>query len=227
MNRAPTSSPIVSKSRFFAGVDRAIIEDVLSYAQSRRVSSHSTLFSGGSRATHLFLLTGGRARFYTLTKSGEELTLLWAVPGHLLGLAVILPNPPAYMASVETMTPCELLGWDHATAHKLCLRYPQLTENGLRMALGYLRKYMDRHVSLVSKSAEFRLAEVVANLAVQAGEVHPAGVEIGITNEHLSSLSDVSPFTASRVLSQWEREGKVSKLRGRIIVRAPESLMVV
>jgi len=51
-------------------------------------------------------------------------------------------------------------------------------------------------------------------------------VEIDITNEQLSSLSDISPFTASRLLSKWERDGKLSKQRGRVTLLAPESLMI-
>jgi CRP-like cAMP-binding protein len=85
---------------------------------------------------------------------------------------------------------------------------------------------MNRHVDIVTKSAESRLADVLLHLATEGGEVRPSGVEIDITNEHLSSLSDISPFTASRLLSKWERDGRLSKQRGRITLRTPESLMV-
>jgi Crp-like helix-turn-helix domain len=47
-----------------------------------------------------------------------------------------------------------------------------------------------------------------------------------MTNEQLSSLSEVSPFTASRLLSKWERDGKLFKQRGRVTLLAPESLMI-
>jgi hypothetical protein len=49
----------------------------------------------------------------------------------------------------------------------------------------------------------------------RSGEGAAVGREIDITNEQLSSLSDISPFTASRLLSKWERDGKLSKQRGR------------
>lgn len=104
--------------------------------------------------------------------------------------------------------------------------HPQLIENGLRMALHYLNAYMHRHVGIVTKSAESRLAKALVHLAAEAGQVRPAGVEIDITNEQLSSLSDISPFTASRLLSKWERDGKLSKERGRVTLRSPESLMI-
>src|SRR5437870_5313177 len=53
-----------------------------------------------------------------------------------------------------------------------------------------------------------------------------SGISIDITNEHLSSLSDISSFTASRLLSRWQRDGKLVKERGRVTLLAPESLML-
>ena len=94
------------------------------------------------------------------------------------------------------------------------------------MALHYLGVYMKRHASIVTKNAESRLAQTLLQLATEAGEVRPSGVAIDITNEQLGSLSDISSFTASRLLSKWERDGKLSKQRGRVTLLAPESLMI-
>jgi CRP-like cAMP-binding protein len=174
---------------------------------------------------HLFLLQAGRAQSYLLTESGVEVALLWAVPGDVIGLVSLLANPPTYMANTTTVTECEFLVWDHSTIRKLVKAYPKIVENGFRMALHYLGGYMKRHASIMTKSAEARLAQVLLQLANEAGEVQRSGIVI--TNERLSSLSDISSFTASRLLSKWERDGKISKERGRVTLRAPEALMVV
>ena len=86
--------------------------------------------------------------------------------------------------------------------------------------------FIDRHASVINKNAEGRLAHTLLQLASQVGEVQPSGVIIEITNEQLSSLSDISSFTASRLLSKWERNGAVCKERGRVTVVAPEALMI-
>jgi len=176
---------------------------------------------------NLLLLQGGRAQSYILTESGVEVALLWAVPGDVIGLVSLLANPPTYMANTTTVTECEFLVWDHSTIRKLVKAYPKIVENGFRMALQYLGGYMKRHSSIMTKSAEARLAQVLSQLANEAGEVQPSGIVIDITNERLSSLSDISSFTASRLLSKWERDGKISKERGRVTLRAPEALIVV
>jgi CRP-like cAMP-binding protein len=224
-NSAPNSTPQV-KSKLLAGLDDTALRQILDAAQVRRIAPKKNVTVSGGRPDHLFLLRTGRAGFYNLTESGSEVLLLWQVPGDIIGLVSLLANPPAYMAGAKTVSECEFLVWDHGTIRRLAKAYPQLTENGLRLALHYLNVYMNRHASIVTKSAESRLAEALLHLANEAGKVQPSGVEIDITNEQLSSLSDISPFTASRLLSKWERDGKLSKQRGRVTLRAPESLMI-
>ena len=84
-------------------------------------------------------------------------------------------------------------------------------ENGFRLALYHLASYMKRHVNFVTKSAASRLASQMIQLAISAGEVESSGINVDITNEQLSSLSDVGYFTTSRILSKWEHDGMLSK----------------
>lgn len=222
---APSSTHPV-KWKLFTGLDDTAFRQIMCAAQVRRIAPKKNVVLKGGRPDNLFLLQAGRAKYYILTESGSEVLLLWVVPGDVIGLVSLLANPPAYMASATTVTDCEFLFWDHDTIRKLAKAYPQLTENGFRLALHYLGTYMKRHASIMTKSAESRLAQTLLQLSTEAGEVQPSGVAIDITNEQLSSLSDMSSFTASRLLSKWEREGKLSKQRGRVTLLAPESLMI-
>jgi hypothetical protein len=120
---------------------------------------------------------------------------------------------------------CHLV-WDRSVIRRFVSLYPQLAENGLRIALQYLRNYVDRHVGLVTETAVERLAKTLLKLGHESGEVHPDGVEIRTTNDELSGLADISRFTASRALGNWVRSGTISKGRGRILLHAPEALMV-
>ena len=219
------STPAATR-KLFAGLDDTALRQLLSPAQTRRIAPKMSVVVRGGRPDNLYLLRAGRARSYLLTESGSEVLLLWLVPGDVIGLVSLLANPPTYMANATTVTECEFLVWDHATIRRLAKAYPQVTENGLRMALHYLGVYMKRHASIVTKNAESRLAQTLLQLATEAGEVRPSGVAIDITNEQLGSLSDISSFTAGRLLSKWERDGKLSKQRGRVTLLAPESLMI-
>jgi CRP-like cAMP-binding protein len=61
-----------------------------------------------------------------------------------------------------------------------------------------------------------------------SGSGVPSGpaVHIDINNEQLASLADVSRFTASRLLKDWERNGVISKTRGAVDIICPEKLLL-
>jgi CRP-like cAMP-binding protein len=215
-----------ARGRLFAGLRDNELREVLSVAQSRRVPARQQFTSFDGRPDYLFILKEGRARSYLLTEAGAEVLLLWLVPGDIIGLVSLMSSPLRYMASASTVTDCEFLVWEHTHLRRLAKTFPQLIENGLRLGLHYLKVFIDRHASVINKNAEGRLAHTLLQLASQVGEVQPSGVIIEITNEQLSSLSDISSFTASRLLSKWERNGAVCKERGRVTVVAPEALMI-
>lgn len=214
----------MKKSQLFAGLDESALRQVVGAAQLHHCAAKVNVMVKEGKPDHLFFLRRGRARGYILTESGSELLLMWLVPGVVLGLVSLLANPPSYMVHATTVSECEFLVWDHATIRRLVKAYPQLTENGFRLALRYLDRYMKRHSNIVTENAESRLAQKLLQLATKAGVAQPTGIAIDITNEQLSSLSDISLFTASRLLSRWEHERKLKKQRGRVTLLAPEAL---
>jgi CRP-like cAMP-binding protein len=226
MRNSRSASTAVRSSSFLEGLDDPTKQAILASAKIRRIPAKHNITSGGHRATHLYLVQKGRAHYYHLTKQGESVLLAWLVPGDVIGLVAVLKGPSTYMATAEATSDCELVAWDRPLIRKLVSRHPLLVENGLHIALGYLRNYSQRHIGLVTRTAEERLAESLQKLGNQAGEVHPDGIEIRVTNDQLAAFADISPFTASRLLRKWVRTGILSKGRGRILLHAPEALMI-
>jgi CRP-like cAMP-binding protein len=220
------ASPASRSSDFLAGLDQAATRAILGAAEFRWVPAKRAIATEGQPATHLFLVQEGRARYCHLTKKGELVLLAQLATGQAIGMSTLLKNPPAYMATAEAISDCELLVWDRAIVRKFVSLYPQLAENGLRIALGYLGNYIGRHVALATETAAERLAKTLLKLGRQSGDIHPDGVEIRATNDELSGLADISRFTVSRALSDWVRSGTISKARGRILLHAPEALLI-
>lgn len=212
------------KSKLFRGLSDSNLQEIFDAGSLRQVGPKTNVIVAGEKSTHLFLLQSGRARSYLLTESGSEVVLLWVVPGGVLGLASLLADAPNSPMHAMAVTDCEFLVWDRDALRRLVKAYPELKENGFRLALHYLKRYMRRHVNIVTKSAESRLAQRLLELGSEAGVVESQGIAIDITNEQLSSLSDISPFTASRLLSRWEHENWLTKERGRVTLLDPDEL---
>jgi CRP/FNR family transcriptional regulator, nitrogen oxide reductase regulator len=214
-----------TQSRFLAGISPRDQQSILSIAEQRRVSPKETIIHCGDEAVCLFLLREGNIKYYRVTDKGDEMLLWWLTPGDTFGLATLLEDPPGYIGSAEANNDCTLWVWPHSSIRKLCGVYPQLCENSLRITLGYLATYADRHAGIATRTAQQRLAQTLFQMGHRAGRSHPAGVDIDITNEQLSGLADIGVFTASRLLSRWERQGTITKSRGRIRIHAPEKLL--
>lgn len=214
-----------SSVQLFTGLGRAETSVILAAAVRRNLEASQIIIRTNEPATRLFLVKSGSVDFYVLTEEGREILLRRLSPGSVFGVAAFLSEPTGYMGTARTVCESSILIWDHRVIHQLAQSYPRLTENALRTALRYLALYAKRHIGLVSNMAQERLACALSSLGSRTGHALPSGVEVDINNEDLASLADVSLFTASRLLKDWERKGVVEKSRGKVLIRCPEKLL--
>jgi CRP-like cAMP-binding protein len=218
--------PTGLKSRFFEGIAQRDLAIILATATERRFLANSIITNQGNPAEHLYLLTSGRARYFFITEEGQKTLLLWLPQGEIIGGAAFLPKASHYGLSSETVKDSSVLVWGRATLRSLISRYPRLLENALLMASDYLAWYLADHIALTCQTARQRLAQVLVRLAGVIGQKVPGGIEIDATNEELASAANITPFTASRLISEWQLNRAVAKRRGKIFLRSPERLFL-
>ncbi len=118
-----------------------------------------------------------------------------------------------------------MLVWKRPAIRALAKRYPRIMENALWIASDYLDWCLAAHVALSCHTARQRLAGVLVSLAPMLGREIPGGVEIDVTNEELASAAHITPFTASRLLNEWQRDRAVIKRRRKVVLLAPGQLV--
>jgi CRP-like cAMP-binding protein len=213
------------KPRFFEGLDASDVRTILAAGTQQRFSANSVIARQGYSARNLYLLLTGRLRRFFLTEDGQKIVLLRITSGEIFGEAALLAKPVDYLVSGEAATVTTALVWSRHTIRGLCVQYPQLVENALLISFDYLAAYRATHESLICDSAPQRLARLLSNLAHGIGQKVPGGVELDIRNEELANEANISLFTASRLLSAWQREGILVKRRGKILLRFPGRLL--
>jgi len=220
------SSPFADglKSRFLHGLTKPDLASILAAATQRRYLADSVVVNQGDGAEYFFLLANGCARNFFLTPEGRKVLLLWLEPGEVFGGATFLSGPSSYLVGTEMVENSWVFVWRRETVRELAARYSQLMENALLIAGDYLTWFLAAHVALISHSARERVAGVLVSLAEGMGRKVSGGVKINITNEQLANAANVTPFTASRLLSEWQRNGVVVKNRGAVVLHAPERL---
>lgn len=225
-----TPSIIVSapdRSRFLDGLTTSDRASVLAAASKRCLKANAVVVNQGDKADYLFLICKGRARHFYITPQGQKIVLLWLMEGQIFGGSALLSAPTQYLVGTEIVRDSCLLCWPRHTVRALVERMPRLLDNALSVAMDYLTWYLAAHASLVSHSAKQRMAHVLVAFANGFGRKTSAGTCIELTNEQLANAANVTPFTASRILSSWQRAGAIVKARGQLMLRSPERLFAL
>ena len=204
------------------GLGQKEIDLILAAAKRRRFSAKSVMTYQDEPADHLLMLWKGRARYFFETPNGKKLILRWITPSDIFGGAALVSRPSTYIVSTEAVRDSVVLLWDGPTIRALARRFPELLENAIFLAADYISWYVATHAALTSKTAQERLAHVLLELAPSIGQKVAGGIELDVTNEELANSANITPYTTSRMLSEWQRSGAIRKHRGKIIIRSPE-----
>ncbi len=217
---------VETRSQFLEGLTATDHKAILESATQRRYVANSVITNQGHPAEHFFLITKGLARFFVLTDAGKKLLFRWLGPGDPFGGRTVLSAHSSYLFSTETVTDSMVLVWERATIRRLIARCPRLQENALLIASDHMSWHVADHIGLACHAARERVAQVLITLARTVGQETPGGVALQVTNEELANAANVTPFTASRLKSKWQRDRALVKRRGKVLLRSPERLFL-
>jgi CRP-like cAMP-binding protein len=201
------------------------VKKILGAAARKRSRTGAVVVTQNEPAQRLYMVASGQARYFYLTRDGRKLILKWLRPGEIFGAAALMPFPSVYLVSTEITQQGELLYWERPVIRTLAMEHPVIWENTLLVALEYLTLYVATHSALVSQTAQRRLASILITLSQGMGQRTPQGIELHIRNEELADAANLTPFTTSRILRQWHRQGAIDKGRGKIVLRSPAALL--
>jgi CRP-like cAMP-binding protein len=215
------------KSRLLEGLSPSQLDEVLAAGRSRRLFAKHVVVHAGDQASEVYLLCSGRAQYFAVSDEGEKIILHWLMPGDPFGVLAFVPEVRTHIISVEIVESGSAIVWDRVRVLALAEKFPRLSENVIGVMYKLLIRMFYIHMSLSNRSAAHRLRQAVLDLSFGIGHAGPRGVEIDITNEELAAMANVTLFTASRYLSEWQRRGAIEKKRGTILVRSRERLLSV
>lgn len=212
--------------RFLSGLSETELNTVLSAAKHRRFRASSVIINEEDPAERLHLLVSGHGRHFVITNEGRKIIMHWLTAGQIFGGAALLSTQFQYLASTEVLSDSCALVWERQTIRELAARFPALLDNALSIAvIETIAWSTAAHISLTTDDAHGRVAHLLVSLASAIGRATHEGVEVRIMHEDLAEGANVTPFTVSRCLGNWERAGILAKNRGKILLRKPELLL--
>jgi CRP-like cAMP-binding protein len=214
----------VLRTELLRGLTPPEVDLVLRSATRRNYRAKSVIYRQKDPGQRLMLLREGRARFFYETDNGKKLILRWILPGDVLGLGGLDSQITHYLVGAEAVQDCTVFVWASPDIRALARRMAQLLENALHISTNYLSWYIAAHAALSSQTARERLAHILFVQSVSHGRKVAGGTELKATNEELADAANITPYTTSRLMSEWEKRGLIHKGRGKVTLCGPESL---
>jgi CRP/FNR family transcriptional regulator, nitrogen oxide reductase regulator len=200
----------------FPGLSVKALADVASKGQVQTFPKETILFTQGSHADRSYAVITGRVRISQAGAEGSELLVRIIGPSEMFGTVAIFTDrryPAEAVAVVDSIG----ISWTESVLLGLIHRYPQIALNLVRIVGERLREVQERLRELATQRVDRRLAHALLRLAGRAmtGE-QGASIDFPITRQDLASFCGTTLYTASRVLTAWEKTGCIATHRGRL-----------
>lgn len=219
---------VLAQAALFRGLPDPELKTILEAAGRRRVEAGAFFFHQDDPAHALYVLTEGRVRLSQVTPDGQQVILRFINPGGLFGGIAAL-GETVYPAAAQAVDDSLALAWESQTITRLMERHPRLTYNALQLLGARVQELQDRLRELATERVERRLARTILRLVRQAGRKTADGIliDLPLSRQNLAEMSGTTLYTASRILSQWEKRGLVDTGRERVLLRFPHGLVAI
>jgi CRP-like cAMP-binding protein len=207
----------------FTGLDSHQLGLLATSVGSQSFERGEILFHQGSIGSVLYIVVTGQVRIFTISESGQELTLKIYKEGEFLGELALLDGLPR-SASAQAMRPTTTLTLHRSAFLHTIAACPPIAAAMLEAVAARLRQTNAQAEQLSSLSAPRRVVRQLLGLAEQHGvaEGQATRIDLRLTQDDLASLSGTTRETVNRVLGllRDQRIIRVERAQVSILDRA-------
>jgi CRP-like cAMP-binding protein len=222
----PLSRQILSNLELFRGLPPTALDDVLATASTRSFARDFRVFNQGETRVRAHLLVDGWIRISQSGSDGAQIVVRFIGPGDIFG-AISLFTDRRYPADADTLTDATEVSWSDRALLDLMNNHPQIAINAVRIVGQRLQEAQHRVRELATQRAEQRVAHALLRLLRQVGTTTSRGIVIRfpLRRKDIADIAGTTLYSASRILSAWERAGWLKTLDRRIAVESLSELM--
>lgn len=208
---------------FFESLSQAELEQVNQAFHEKGFVPGEFLYQSGDPAAQLFVVAEGRVRMLRLTMGGKQVMLDLMIPGDFFGG---LGQEQVYPDTAQAQTAVCALIIRVEEFRRVLQSYPAVALKVLDVMAGRLQEAHDSIHLLSAEPAEKRVAHLLLKLARKLGQAREEGllIQTPLGRDELAEMTGITPETASRVISLFQKEGWIATGRQWIALKAPEAL---
>jgi CRP-like cAMP-binding protein len=222
----PLSRQVLSNLELFRGLPAAALDDVVASASTRAFARDFRVFNQGETRVRAHVLIDGWIRISQSGSDGAQIVVRFIGPGDIFG-AISLFTDRRYPADADTLTDATEVSWSDRALLDLMNNHPQIAINAVRIVGQRLQEAQHRVRELATQRAERRVAHALLRLLRQVGTTTSRGIVIRfpLRRKDIADIAGTTLYSASRILSAWERAGWLKTLDRRIVVESLSDLM--
>lgn len=202
-------------------------------AANKRFREHGyeegeVIYFSGDPATHLYVVASGQVRLTQHSLSGKDVLLDVLAAGEFFG-SLAMRQDETYAETAQAQTAACVLAIGAQAFRDLLHESPQVALAVLDLTAERLQAAQERVHRLSAHPVEQRIAAVLLNLAAKLGEPRREGllIQTPLSREDLAQMTGTTPETASRIMSQFQKEGLIESGRQWVAITDREQLAAV
>lgn len=208
-----------SKVSIFANLSKDELIEIIKMTGHTEYKPGETIFLEGMEANTLYLINEGTIKIYKYTKDGNEQILHILSQGDFLGELNLLKGGE-HRFNAQAKTPTKLCTLTKDRMRMLIMKRPEIGLKILEVITERLSKVETLAQNLATNDVEFRIANLLLDLAEEYGKKTQNGIEINtpITKGEMSNYTGVARETISRKLKKFQAEGIIELIGNKKII---------
>lgn len=210
---------------FFVDLDHPQVAEINSVFTAHGYQAGETIYFAGDTATRLYVVATGKVKLLRHTLAGQEVLLDILASGEFFGSLAALGDE-AYADTAQAQTGCCVLSIAAEDFQSILERYPPVALKVIDLTAARLQAAHETIRQLSAHSVEQRIAAVLLKLAEKVGEESEEGllIQMPLSRQDVAALTGTTVETASRVLSQFRKNGLIQSGRQWIAVADQEGV---
>ena len=216
---------MLSKAPFFKGLPAENLASINKLFNAAHFSLGDVIYYEQEPATRLRVLVSGKIKMMRQTLDGKDVLIDVLKPGEFFGTLSNLGDD-TYSETAISQTQSCVLSIHAKDFRKILNEYPVVTLNVLDLTADRLKASRDNFLELSTWPVEKRIASILLKLSDKFGEAHDVGllIQMPLTRKDLADMAATSTETASRIISQFKKDGIIDAGRQWVAITGKKQL---
>jgi CRP/FNR family transcriptional regulator, nitrogen oxide reductase regulator len=210
---------ILQQLPFFAGLSAADIASINRQFREYGYRPGETIYLSGATGAYLYVVAAGKVKLLRHTVAGQDVLLDVLIPGEFFGS--LTPGVgDVYPETAQAQTAVCVLAIGSHAFRTILQEYPGTAMAVLDLTAVRLQEAQETVRQLSAHPVEQRIAVTLLKLAAKLGQDADEGllIQMPLSRDDLAQMTGTTTETASRIMSQFQREGLVRSGRQWIAI---------